>query len=159
PMDISRPEHYYRAALERIGQAQHLYHEGRSFALAMYAAGVAVECMLRAFRARKTFEFESRHDLLALFAESGMLRVGQEMLKAQGWSDHDITNHQVTLRTAVNDVYSLWHNNYRYASEERLLAHLKRMKLYQGTKGNLLKAKSLQLLRAAKLFVDRGVLQ
>src|SRR5437899_8813032 len=129
-MDISRPEHYYRAALERIRQAQYLYREGSSYALAMYVAGVAVESMLRAFRAKKTSEFESRHDVLALFAESGMLRVGEERLKALGWSDEQIAAHAKSLKSAVIDVYNLWQNNCRYASEERMLAHLKRKKLY-----------------------------
>ncbi len=56
-MDISRPEHYYEVALERINQAQSLYREGSSYALAMYGAGVAVESMLRAYRARKSMQF------------------------------------------------------------------------------------------------------
>lgn len=33
-------------------QAEHLYDEGASFALAIYVGGVAVECLLRAFKAR-----------------------------------------------------------------------------------------------------------
>jgi hypothetical protein len=158
-MDVSRPEHYYRAALERIKQARYLYREGSSYALAMYVAGVAVESMLRAFRAKIIPEFESRHDVLSLFAESGMLRVGEVRLRAEGWSESDITNHVKALRIAVNAVYVLWHNNYRYASEERLLAHLKRVKLYRGVKGDLLKAKALQLLNAANVFIARGILQ
>jgi HEPN domain-containing protein len=158
-MDVNRPKHYYGAALERIKQAQYLYREGSSYALAMYAAGVAVECMLRAFRARESAEFESRHDLLSLFVESGMLKVAQERLQAKEWSNEAIAGHVKTLRTAVNGVYVLWHNNYRYASEQRLLAHLKRIKLYRGVKGDLLKAKALQLLNAASLFIGKGVLQ
>ena len=60
---------------------------------------------------------------------------------------------------AVNDVFILWRNNYRFASEARLLAHLKKMKLYQGLKGGLLKAKAHDLLNAAQRFIDKGVLQ
>jgi hypothetical protein len=33
------------------------------------------------------------------------------------------------------------------------------MKLYQKVKGDLLKAKSLNLLKAAQRFIDKGVLQ
>ncbi len=124
-MDVNRPEHYYRAALERIKQAHYLYREGSSYSLAMYVAGVAVECLLRAFRARKNPEFESRHDLLSLFAESGMLKVAQEKLRAGGWSAEEIASHVKTMRAAVNDVYILWHNNYRYASENRVLTDSK----------------------------------
>src|SRR5439155_25154332 len=125
-MEVSRPEHYYRAALERIRQAEYLYREGSSYALAMYVSGLAVESMLRASRARQSSELDSRHDVLLLFAESGMLRVGEERLASADWSAGEIAKHVKILRRAVHDVFILWHNNYRWASEERLLAHLKR---------------------------------
>lgn len=158
-MDVSRPEHYYWAALERIKQAEYLYREGSSYALSMYVSGVAVESMLRAFRAKETFDLESRHDILRLFTESGMLRVGEETLAAKGWATRQIEKHVTELRTAVNDVYLLWHNNYRWASEERLVAHLKWMKLYRGVKGDVLKAKALELFEAASVLIKKGVLQ
>ncbi|MFI5458199.1 MAG: hypothetical protein ACHRXM_22445 [Isosphaerales bacterium] len=41
------PEHYFQTATQRMRQAQHLYQEGSSFALAIYVAGVADECLLR----------------------------------------------------------------------------------------------------------------
>ncbi len=88
-----------------------------------------------------------------------MLRVGEDKLRADGWSEGDIENHVSTLQAAVNDVYVLWHNTYRYASENRLLAHLKRLKLYRGIKGDPLKAKALYLLKAADLFITKGILQ
>ena len=47
----------------------------------------------------------------------------------------------------------------RFASEARLLAHHKNMILYEGVKGDLLKASALRLLKAAQRFVDKGVLQ
>lgn len=59
----------------------------------------------------------------------------------------------------MNSVFILWRNNYRFASEARLLVHLKKMKLYQGVKGDLLKAKAYDLLKASQLFIDKGVLQ
>jgi hypothetical protein len=39
-MDLS-PEHYFQCATQRMRQAQHLYHEGSSFALAIYVGGLA----------------------------------------------------------------------------------------------------------------------
>jgi hypothetical protein len=33
------------------------------------------------------------------------------------------------------------------------------MKLYQGVKGDMLKAKTYDLLKAAQRFIDKGVLQ
>jgi hypothetical protein len=66
---------------------------------------------------------------------------------------------QKALWSSVNDVFILWRNNFRFASEARLVAHLKKMKLYQGAKGDLLKAKAYDLLKAAQAFIDKGVLQ
>ena len=154
-------DHYYRASVERMSQAQYLFREGREgyYALAMYAAGLAVECLLRAYIVKRKREFESRHDLLLLFKESGILDVDPEKLKAKGLTAEQIQVHQKTLWSSVNDVFILWQNNYRFASEAHLLAHLKKMKLYQKAKGSLLKAKAYDLLKAAQEFIDKGVLQ
>src|SRR4051812_37842952 len=67
-----RPEHYFQAAIQRMRQALHLYQEGRSFALAIYVGGVAVECMLRAYMLRRGAPFDEKHYLLRLFAASGI---------------------------------------------------------------------------------------
>lgn len=153
-------DHYFRASLERMSQSQHLYRQGEgSYALAMYAAGLAVECLLRAYLVRRKREFESRHDLLLLFKESSILDVDPDQLKAKGLTSEQIQAHQKVLWSSVNDVFILWRNNYRFASEARLLAHLRKMKLYRRAKGNLLKAKAYDLLKAAQVFIDKGVLQ
>jgi hypothetical protein len=125
----------------------------------MYVAGVAVECMLRAFKLRRDPQFDERHDLLLLFKASGMLEVDPELLRGRGLSDQQIANHLRELRAAVNAVWGLWSNNYRFASEERVLAHLKRMRRGRKGRGDYLKARALELLNAAQLFVVRGVLQ
>ena len=39
----------------------------------------------------------------------------------------------------MNDVYNLWANDYRYASEARLRSELTARKLYCGVKGDVLK--------------------
>jgi hypothetical protein len=153
-------DHYYWASVERMSQAQHLYREGEGFyALAMYTAGLAVECLLRAYMVKRKREFESRHDLLLLFRESAILDVDPDKLKAKGLPDKQIQEHQSVLLSSVNDVFVLWRNNYRFASESRLQAHLKKMKLYQRAKGNLLKAKAFDLLKAAERFLEKGVFQ
>lgn len=59
----------------------------------------------------------------------------------------------------MNEVFILRQNNYRFASETRLLTHLKKMKLFHRAKGDLLKAKAFDLLKAAQRFIDKGVLQ
>ena len=58
-MDFSA-DHYFRASVERMSQAHILYREGNGrYALAMYVAGLAVECLLRAYMVRRKREFES----------------------------------------------------------------------------------------------------
>ena len=51
-------DNYFLAGVERMSQAQHLYRKGEGFyALAMYAAGLAVECLLRAFMIKRRTRF------------------------------------------------------------------------------------------------------
>jgi hypothetical protein len=154
-------DHYYRAALERMSQAENLYREGTgNFSLAMYTAGLAVESMLRAFILKRGVrEFRSHHNVLLLAKESGMLRVEPEMLKRKGLTDVQIQAHEKALWASLNDVFILWRNSYRFASEARLLAHTKKMRLYTGVKGDPLKANALRLLNAARRVVDKGVLR
>jgi hypothetical protein len=153
------PEHYFQTATQRMRQAQHLFQEGSSFALAIYVGGVAVECLLRAFKGRRDPAFDERHDLLRLFAASGMLRVDRDTLRAKGWTDAKIDDHLQTLRVAVNDIFRLWANNYRYASEERLRSHLKQITGYQKIRGDYLKEQTRRFLSSAQKFIDKGVLQ
>jgi hypothetical protein len=140
------PEHYFQTAAQRMRQAQRLYQEGSSFALAIYVGGVAVECLLRAFKGRRDPTFDDRHDLLRLFAASGMLRVDRDKLRENGWTEARIDEHLKTLRVAVNEIFRLWANNYRFASEERLRSHLKQITGYQRTKGDYLKEQTRRFL-------------
>jgi hypothetical protein len=55
-----KAEDYYRAGVERIQQARRIYSDGQNYALAMYCSGLAVECLLRAFRWTKDPSFEGR---------------------------------------------------------------------------------------------------
>ena len=91
-------EHYFQTATQRMLQAKYLYREGASFALAIYVGGVAVECLLRAFKGRRDSTFDEKHHLLRLFAASGMLRVDAEKLRVQGWNEEKIESHLRTLR-------------------------------------------------------------
>jgi HEPN domain len=151
-------EHYYQSALERIEQARFLYDQGASYALAMYVAGVAVECLLRAFKRLRDPEFDERHDLLRLFQASGMLDLDPVELQTRGLSRTQAEGLIKDLRGAVNDVYSLWANDFRYASEARLRAHLKRVRPVRKTKGDRLKAEARRQYNAASKFINRGVL-
>jgi HEPN domain-containing protein len=145
---------YFRAATERMNQARILYARSDSYAIAMYTAGVAVECMLRAFKRVRTSEFDERHDLLRLFAQSHMLRLNEEVMTNRGATDK--LKFAQDLRANVNDVHTLWANDYRYASEGRLKSELTARKLYRGVKGDVLKASAYKLLNAAEKLIERG---
>jgi HEPN domain-containing protein len=108
-----RAEEYYRGALERMTQARTTYRDESGYALAMYCAGLAVECLLRAFRWSENAAFEGRHDLSALLKASRMLRVDEDHLRRRGVSEDDISKSGRRLNGALNDVFSLWHNDLR----------------------------------------------
>ena len=153
-------DHYYQVSLERMSQAHSLYRAGAgNYSLAMYTAGLAVECLLRAYIVKRKRQFESRLDLLLLVRESGMLDLQWDRLQAKGITSQQLEIHRKTLWLALNEVINLWQNNYRFASESRLLKHLKKQKLFRGARGNLLKAKTNTLLNAAQKFLDKGVFQ
>src|SRR6266851_9921814 len=121
---IFRAQEYYQAGTERMRQARELYRVGGSYALAMYCGGLAVECILRAFRWEKDKAFEGRHDLQDLLKASDLLGIDEGRMRRRGISDEEITKVALSLRAAMNEVVTLWHNNLRFASEARLRAFL-----------------------------------
>ena len=156
-MDFS-PEHYFQTATQRMRQAHYLFKESSSFALAIYVGGLAVECLLRAFKGLRDPLFDEKHDLLRLFAASRILRIDHDRLHAKNWSDPQINGHLQTLRLAVNEVVRLWANNYRFVSEERLRSHLKKITGYRKIKGDYLKEEARKFLNSAQRFIDKGVI-
>lgn len=150
-------EQYFRAAIDRMRQARQIHDAGNGYALAMYCSGLAVECMLRAFRWQEDPSFEGRHDLRDLFRASRLLRVDEERARSRGAADEEITRTAMELRAAISEIAILWHNNLRFASESSLKAHLKHIDRLQGIRGDALKKNSLDLLDASKVIFDRGV--
>lgn len=148
-------QQYFRAATERMKQARILYRRDDCYAVAMYTAGVAVECMFRAFKSLRTSEFDERHDVLLLFAHSHMLQLNEAAMATRGVPEQFVTSAR-NLRAYVNDVHNLWANDYRYASESRLKSELTSRTLYRGVKGDVLKARAYQLLNAAENLIERG---
>ena len=155
----SRPNTITRHPFSEFGKRQELYQTRDNYSLTLYVAGVAVESMLRAYLLKKKTDFESRHDVQLLLHESGMLDVGARDTESKGTFGGGNRRLFAESGNCSRIVSELWHNNYRYASEERLLAHLKRKKLYRKAKGDVLKANALRLLNAAKLTIARGILQ
>jgi hypothetical protein len=154
---IFRAEEYFRAGTERMRQARAIHDVGGSYALAMYCSGLAVECILRAFRWQKDPSFAGRHDLSDLLKASALLDVHATHMRRKGHSAEDVHEYSLRLRAAMNEVVALWHNNLRFASERSLRTFLNRIDRLRGVKGDALKKNSSELLNAAQTVVDRGV--
>jgi len=67
----------------------------------MYVAGVAVECMLRAFITRRSAEFEGRHDIARLYRASGIWRVDPAAMRANRPSEARIDEYKIELDAAI----------------------------------------------------------
>jgi hypothetical protein len=94
---------YISGASERVGAASTMYTEYR-FVDAIYLAGVAVECVLRAFASEETDEFDARHDLSRLVKAATIERfVGEKQRQ--------------TISAALGEVWARWKNNYRYVAD------------------------------------------
>jgi HEPN domain-containing protein len=152
-----REDEYYEVALERIRQARKLHDQGGNYALSMYCSGLAVECLLRAFRWQFDASFEGRHNLGELLKASRVLQINDELMRRKGRREDEITGYGRQLKAAMNEVIALWHNNLRYASGARLKAFLRSSDRLQGIRGDALKRNSADLLGAAQTIVDRGV--
>ncbi len=168
---MKEPKDYYEAARERLDQARFLFdvpqedaeralHDKR-YALVVYAAGVAVEAMLRAYRLKIDDAFDGRHHLQTLFAESGLELRLLEHLEDQGVDPAVVAERLRELRAAVDNVAAIWRNVYRYASDRALVKDLierKRIARSQnkGDKAALLRAQARMLLQAATIVIDAG---
>ncbi len=125
-----------------MGDATELQRLER-YPFALYAAGVAAECMLRSFRHRDR-EHEAHHDLIAHLAACDRTRFGE-----RAWAQ---------LRGPVQTVHLLWLNNFRYSHEQRLRKHLSDIKYYKRVKrrSDALKVACIELMDAALSIVTVG---
>jgi hypothetical protein len=137
----SRPS-YRCAALERLEDAKELKRLGR-YGFAMYAAGVAVECVLRSFR-HADREHMATHDLLLLLEACDRVRLGDHVWRR--------------ARRAIQPVHLLWLNGIRYAHEERMRQHLKDVHFHSRVRkgSDPLKVACIVLLDAASVIVALG---
>jgi len=141
----SPAEKYYRAALERIEDANFLHNEGH-YPFAMYASGLAVECLLRAFRMLKDPSFEERHDLWQLWKQTALADIRRE-------SSYE------KIHTLLGYVNARWRNSYRFAAVDEVRSLLRKSGLTRGLKGDLLKYHSKMLFEASREFLQLGGLR
>ena len=136
---------YHDAAWDRINDALFLHTNGY-FGLAMYASGVAVECMLRAFRLLRDTSFDERHDLWELWQNTSL-------------ADFQTKPYFEKIHSSLGVVVSLWRNDFRFRSEDALRSVLRRMKANRGIKGDFLKYNSKKLYEAAREIIQIGAEQ
>lgn len=139
------PEHYRTAAMQRVHEARAL-HDQQLHGLALYVAGVAVECILRAYRARRGMQFSERHDLGELLKESGIVEFVSDKTRQ-------------TLPAHLGTVWANWNNDYRFGHDELIRATLKKQKANKMIKGDPLKELSRQTVNAALEVVTQGASQ
>ena len=138
-----KAEVYRDAARERVVVATDLYESGH-FVLTHYVAGLAVECILRAYQTRIDAEFDSKHDLRELAAGARYSSIFPEKLASE-------------YAGALTAVYRRWNNDFRYRSEASLRSKLVRLKLHEGVKGNLVKENARKIVVASTALVKLGV--
>jgi HEPN domain-containing protein len=138
-------EVYFVAAQEHITVAVELHDTGR-YVLAHYIAGVAVECLLRAYRFRVDPQFDERHDLYELFRAAQFDRIISEERRPE-------------IVASLTEVARRWNNDFRFRSEASVRSYLKASRLDRGIRGNFLKESSRIIVRAALQIVDLGVSQ
>jgi hypothetical protein len=139
-------EDYRDAAAEHVATARLLHDAGR-YAAAHYLAGLAVECILRAYRRRMDPAFDARHDLEQLMLASGF---GQAVSRLKQPEQRDV-------ETAFAEVVVRWRNNLRYGSEGLLRRFLKAQLLDRGIRGNYLKENSRRICDGAEVIVEAGL--
>lgn len=109
-MDLSKmPVVLYRASIERINSAHRAFN-ARDHVLAMFLAGLAVECVLQTLALRSGASRDPRHDLSAWLAKCpAALQAGIKRDVRADWSR----------------LVALWDNGIRYLSHDGLLEYLR----------------------------------
>jgi hypothetical protein len=134
---------YLEAAKEHVGALSVLYDDGR-YALTMYVAGLAVECLFRAFRAKNSLPFRSDHSLDILSREAG-------------FPDLIPRGDRVRFDSALGELILVWQNAYRFCCQSAIRALLKRRRLDRGIKGDPVKEFARRLASDAVDLVALGV--
>ncbi len=134
-------EIYRDAAQEHKTLAVELHEAGR-YVMAHYVAGLAVECILRAYRYRFDPAFDARHDLKALYAAS---RFGNTVPPED----------EEGISEVFAEVVRRWSNSHRFRSERALHDYLRQAGL--GHKGKFVRESSRRIVSAAIRIVEQGV--
>lgn len=139
------PHVLYRASIERMRGARRAREE-EDFVLAMYLAGLAVECILQAVCHLDDPSHDARHHLPKWLNKCRTSL--QDAINAPGVRGHWTT------------VVNVWRNQLRYLSEDALLGFLRRIKrdrLVSGGGEAIMKVNADRLLESADVVHRRGL--
>ena len=135
-------ETYRAAAQEHSTLASELNDAGR-YVMAHYVAGLAVECVFRAYRYRIDPVFDARHGLEALYAAANFGAVVSPDQKA-------------SVDAALTEVVRRWSSNHRFRSEKALREYLRQANI--GRSGKFVRESSRRIVNAALIIVNQGEL-
>ena len=134
---------YLRTAREHWARLQPL-HESGDYALCIYAAGLSVECLLRAYRHRIDPQFSARHDLRELARESGFTNL---FPAGSGLADP---------MAALEGISVIWSSNDRFRPASFLRGRLKDLGFDRKYRGNFLRRVAADAVGYATLLVTLG---
>jgi hypothetical protein len=134
---------YVLAAHDHVTAASELF-KLRRFVLANYVAGLAVECILRAYRMIVSAQFDERHDLY-------------ELARAARFFDLFPPDRAESLTASFATVATQWENSHRYRTEDALRRYLTERALFRGLKGDLVEGRTRIMVNAAFDVVSFGV--
>ena len=130
-------EDYLAAARDHAVTLPELYAAGK-YVLTIYVAGLAVECMFRAYAARDGRPFRSDHSLKNHDDDA---RYSVRLTEAQ----------YREANPALLRLIELWRNTHRYRSPRSMRRFLKASRLDRGIRGDFLKENA----RRAVVLADR----
>jgi HEPN domain-containing protein len=134
---------YIDTAQERLNNANLLY-EAAQYSFALYAAGVAVESLLRAYIVRLDPILEAAHNLPML-------------LRASDLRNLVTPNEDQRIYEAVSALSRRWKNDLRYTSNKRMRRRLKKQKMDRGIQGDFLKENCRIAIDMAATILRIGV--
>lgn len=145
--DTKFTAHSYRAAAqEHLNQARFLHHDAKQYYLAHYIAGVAIECILRAYGVLGDDAFTGRHDLKQLAGRARFF----SLMRVERSPDYAALVDEANLR---------WRSSHRYFTEEQLLSYLNGTQIDRRVRGDKLKYNSKKMYGLAEQIVGTGVLR
>ncbi len=136
---------YFSASLTRQSDLTHLRQNKNSAIFSVYIAGVAIECMFRAYITKYTKEFDAKHDLEKLYTKS---LLGSEL----------DTKEREVFTIAVKRANQIWSNDMRYASEKRmkrLIAH-KNIKADLNDVNKYIERHFSDIFEATEIIISKG---